>query len=130
MIDSVLKSMNTAVAITAILILCLYLPAMAQGLKQRPISRAWFLMAGILLTWLGLLFAYGSLSVMYWIQGIEVVYSQIPVAMRIAYLLFALVGGAIHIAAAQREQMGIVSTFAVWIGCMVAFVGVITLAGG
>lgn len=110
------KALNTAALGTAGVIWGIYLPAMWRGVRRRPVSHAWFLVLGILLTWLGIAVIYGVTAWLQWAHYVDPLDSPTPNLVRLLYLVLALAGGAIHIAAAYRERLGIVRTFALWSG--------------
>lgn len=110
------KALNTAAFGTACVIWGIYTPALVRGIRQRPVSRAWFLVLGVLLTWAGIAVIYGMMAYLQWFHITDPLVSPTPNPVRLMYLALALVGGAIHVSAAYRERFGVVRTFAFWCG--------------
>lgn len=109
-----IKALNTSALATAVAIWCIYLPALVRGLRQRPVSRAWFLILGILLTWAGIAIVYGATAFLQWGHYTDPLVSPTPMEFRLLYLVLALTGGAIHLSAAYRERWGVGRTFVMW----------------
>lgn len=125
-----LKACNTAIAATAIMVLLMYIPALVSGFRSTPRSRAWFLILGICLTWGGACATYGYLAALYWLAEQEPVLSHAPpLPIRFIWISLLLAGGAIHIAAAQRERLGVGRGFAVWTCSVLVFIAITTLLG-
>lgn len=108
------KALNTTAVATACVIWGIYLPAMVRGLRERPVSRAWWLLFGILLTWAGIAVFYGTTAWLQWGHYTDPLVSTVPNPVRLLYLVLALSGGAIHVSAAYRERLGVVRTFLLW----------------
>ncbi len=138
-----LQALHTGIAITAVSVLLMYVPALMHGIRPgpaesvvpgdsqhfRPRSRAWFLILGICMTWFGALCSYGWLAFLYWTTHIEpIAQSPSPILLRIGWLAMLLTGGAIHISAAQRERLGVWPTFIGWSSLMAAAVLIMTFA--
>jgi hypothetical protein len=129
LLGEVFKALNTAAFVTACAIWGFYLPALVRGLRQRPVSRAWFLILGILLTWAGIAVLYGATGFLQWFHFVDPLASPTPVPIRLIYLVLALAGGAIHVSAAYREKFGVARTFLLWCaGVALACVLMIVLA--
>ena len=115
MIPDLLKGLHTSVALTAITIVVLYVPALWDDLRQEPKSRSWFLMLGIICTWLGTAGLYGWLTLLYWQHDVgPALQGNTPVVLRLIWLAMMLTGGAIHIACTQRARLGVWPTFSIW----------------
>jgi hypothetical protein len=127
-LGSLLKALNTVAAITALTVILNYGRAFFVGLSQRPPTRAWFLILGIVLTWSGFLLVYGTLAVMMWADVIQPqIGTSAPIGVRLSYLALALAGGAIHIAAAWRDRLGVLRTFVLWSFGIAILVGLMML---
>lgn len=123
------KALNTCAFLTACTIWYYYLPALARGLRQRPVSRAWFLIFGILLTWAGIGVVYGATGFLQWFHYVDPLASPTPIPFRLLYLALSLAGGAVHVSAAYRERLGVALTFMLWsAGMAIACVLMIFLA--
>lgn len=114
LLAELVKALNTSAVATALGIWCVYLPALVRGVRQRPVSRAWFLILGILLTWAGIAVVYGATAYLQWFHFVDPLASPTPLEFRLLYLALALTGGAIHLSAAYREKLGVGRTFALW----------------
>jgi hypothetical protein len=115
---SIIKAVDTALVVTAIVILCQYVPTLWYLMRKKPLPNSVFLMTGIIVTWIGALVIYSEISIKLWFDTDAAAVGMASIAARMFYLILFLTGGAIHIAAAQRERYGIPLAFFGWSSAM------------
>lgn len=122
-IASVIKALDTAIVVTALVILHIYVPTLTHLMRTRPVPKAAFLLLGIIMTWIGALVVYADIAIKLWLHQAAAAAGNASIATRLVYLILFLTGGAIHIAASQRERHGVLASFIAW-SAMVAVMAI------
>lgn len=123
--QALIKALDTACVLTALMLLFIYAPTLPHMINKR--EKGAMLLLGIVITWVGMLFLYGDISIKLWWHEQAAASGTASTASRIAYLALVLTGGAVHIGAAGRERYGVGRSFCAWTLSIAAVVAAVVI---